>query len=75
MGLHSMSPRSFEAICNKMKFLMEICQTILEQTKRLYETGMDMIDDIFLIESPEFNSSNPLISLNDIENLSVDDGH
>lgn len=30
MGLHSMSPRAFEAICDKMKFLMEICRSILD---------------------------------------------
>ena len=34
-----------------------------------------MIDDIFLIESPEFNCTNPLVSFNDLENLDVDENH
>lgn len=71
MGMYAMSPRSFKNMNKKLSFLQKLCQGFFEKLISLCEEHIDLMDQIFMIESPEINFKNPLISINEVQRYKI----
>lgn len=71
MSIYSMSPRSFYGLNRKLTFVQDICRKFMYKLKDLCEQNIDLLDQMFLLESPNFNVKNPFTGVTQLEEFKV----